>query len=335
MIEDCQSCTNCIACFGLHSKEYHILNQFVGKEKYEEIKKEYELLTPEKITALRQKLNELKANLPHIQSHVYASENCTGDSVYNCKNCYNAFDSKDCEDCKYFYCTPKSKETQDCAFCAPDGVEFCYNVCSLVSLKTSMVVFYVWHGGDIYYSIECHYCNNLFGCVGLRNKKYCIFNKQYSKEEYEELVPRIIDHMRKTGEWGEYFPYELSPFAYNETIAQEYFPLEKEQALALGARWCDEEEDRVEEGEEKVLKCEVTGRSFKIVPQEFEFYKKMGLPIPRRCPDQRHLDRLALHSSYKLWDRKCVKCSKDIEAIFAPNRSEVVYCRECYLGEVY
>jgi len=31
--------------------------------------------------------------------------------------------------------------------------------------------------------------------------KYCILNKQYSKEEYEELVPKIIEHMQKTGEW--------------------------------------------------------------------------------------------------------------------------------------
>ena len=51
------------------------------------------------------------------------------------------------------------------------------------------------------YTRECFACKYCFGCVGLRNKSYCILNKQYTKEEYETLVPRIIAHMRETGEW--------------------------------------------------------------------------------------------------------------------------------------
>jgi hypothetical protein len=82
--------------------------------------------------------------------------------------------------------------------------------------------------------------SNLFLCVGLRNKSYCILNKQYTKEEYEELVPRIIEKMMTTPlrqgfegqmEWGEFFPTSLSPFGYNETVAQEYFPMMREEAL--------------------------------------------------------------------------------------------------------
>ena len=41
-------------------------------------------------------------------------------------------------------------------------------------------------------------CNNLFGCIGLRNKSYCIFNKQYTKDEYETTVANIITHMQET-----------------------------------------------------------------------------------------------------------------------------------------
>ena len=69
--------------------------------------------------------------------------------------------------------------------------------------------------------------NNLFWCIGLRNKQYCIFNKQYTKDEYEKTVANIITHMQETGERGEFFHPSLSPFGYNETVAQEYFPLEK------------------------------------------------------------------------------------------------------------
>jgi hypothetical protein len=37
--------------------------------------------------------------------------------------------------------------------------------------------------------------------------------------------------MKSTGEWGEFFPLPLSPFGYNETVAQDYFPLTSEEAI--------------------------------------------------------------------------------------------------------
>jgi len=41
--------------------------------------------------------------------------------------------------------------------------------------------------------------------------------------------------MMKTGEWGEFFPASLSPFGYNETVAQEYFPLSREEVLGTSS----------------------------------------------------------------------------------------------------
>jgi len=43
--------------------------------------------------------------------------------------------------------------------------------------------------------------------------------------------------MKKTGEWGEFFPIALSLFAYNETVAQERYPLTKAESLEKGYRW--------------------------------------------------------------------------------------------------
>lgn len=64
-------------------------------------------------------------------------------------------------------------------------------------------------------------------------------NKSYSAHEYEELCGKIIEHMQSTGEWGEYFPIEASPFGYNETVAQEYFPLTQEDVQEKGWSWYD------------------------------------------------------------------------------------------------
>ena len=75
--------------------------------------------------------------------------------------------------------------------------------------------------------MHCRSCINCFACCGLSGQQYCIFNKQYTKEEYENIVAKIITHMQTTGERGEFFHPSLSPFGYNETVAQEYYPLQK------------------------------------------------------------------------------------------------------------
>lgn len=82
------------------------------------------------------------------------------------------------------------------------------------------------------YCIDCDSSSFLFGCNGLRNKQYCIFNTQYTKEQYEALLPTIIEHMIATGERGKFFDPSVSVFAYNETIASLHFPLSESEALA-------------------------------------------------------------------------------------------------------
>ena len=44
------------------------------------------------------------------------------------------------------------------------------------------------------------------------------------------------------GEWGEFFPSSLSPFGYNETVAQEYFPMTREEVIGKTLfNWSDYE----------------------------------------------------------------------------------------------
>jgi hypothetical protein len=190
--------------------------------------------------------------------------------------------------------------------------------------------------------------------VGLKHKKYCILNRQYTQDEYERLVPQIIEHMRQGGEWGEFFPTTLSPFPYNETLAQESFPLSKEEILKRGWMWREQKDempkvekvivarnlpDSIEDVPDDILnwavECEVTKRPFKIIKPELEFYRKMKLPVPHFHPDERHCRRMELRNPQHLWSRQCAKCGKGIETTYPPERPERVYCEECYLKEVY
>jgi len=83
------------------------------------------------------------------------------------------------------------------------------------------------------------------------------------------------------------------------------------------------------------IECEITKKPFRIIKQELEFYRKYNLPIPRRHPDQRHLDRMSLRNPRHLYTRNCDKCKKEIQTTYSPERPEIVYCQDCYEKEVY
>lgn len=82
------------------------------------------------------------------------------------------------------------------------------------------------------------------------------------------------------------------------------------------------------------IECEVSGKPFRLIKQELDFYRKHHLPIPRRHPDVRHMDRMKIRNPRKLYERKCDKCSKDMITTYSPERSERVYCEECYEREI-
>ena len=84
-----------------------------------------------------------------------------------------------------------------------------------------------------------------------------------------------------------------------------------------------------------ILKCEGSGKSYKIIPSELQLHRLMGVPLPRRCPEQRHLDRLSLRNPRTLWDRTCSECAAPIQTSYSPERPEKVLCEACYLKMVY
>jgi len=139
--------------------------------------------------------------------------------------------------------------------------------------------------------------------------------------------------MQQTQEWGQFFPMDLSPFAYNEALTGEYFPLSKEEVKERGLRF--RERAGLQEQAEDAVTCEETGKSFRIVSRERAFYERMKLPLPYLHPDERHRRRVAKRNPRRLWDRTCQKCGEAIQTSYSPDRPEIVYCESCYLKEAY
>jgi len=155
--------------------------------------------------------------------------------------------------------------------------------------------------------------------------------------------------MIEMGEWGEFFPAKYSMFDYNETLANDYFPLSKAEVLQNGWKWYDVENKEYEKKEmqipdnikdvpdsicSEILNCEVSGKSYKIIPQELHFYRNMKLPIPHKCPDVRNSERIMKRNSRILHDRKCANCGAEIHTTFSENQPESVYCENCYMHAV-
>lgn len=160
--------------------------------------------------------------------------------------------------------------------------------------------------------------------------------------------------MKKTEEWGQFWPFQSLPFAYNESAAQDYFPLKKEEALKRGFLWRDQKEeppkvsktipakelpDSIDDATDEILNhaivCSVSGKPFRMIKGELDFYRRMRLPLPRVHPGERHKNRMSLRNPYHLWDRTCSSCGKTMATTYAPGRSENVHCEECYLTSVY
>jgi len=345
---DCSGCSDCFLCVGLRRKKNCIRNRELPREEYE--RQRNDLLGQRE--NLDEELRRFSLDIPHIAVHHIACEGVTGDAVSHCKNVAGAFYVTNSEESRFVYDSDKVVLSQDAS--DADYYTSCYEVGSAAWITASAFCENSIYLNDCFYCSTCANCDQCFGCIGLKRKKHCILNKQFTKEEYERLVPQIIARMRRAGEWGEFFPVEISPFAYNETVAQEYFTLTKEEVLKRGWKWKDETDEMLKVSRiipaEKLpatiddipdvilqwaIQCEATERPFKIIKQELDFYRKMHLPVPHFHPDERHRRRMALRNPRKLWWRKCAKCSKDIETTYAPERPEVVYCESCYLKEVY
>jgi hypothetical protein len=369
LLYDCRNCNNMVGCVGLRNKSYCIFNEQFTKEEYQKRFDEMKLDSREGLKNAREKFELLKKDIPRKFAVITKSNNAVGDDIINARNVYWGFYVRDdVDNIKYSFRVWKNTKDIYDGIILWNGAELCYEN---ISVNAQRVHFssLIWGGFDIQYSYNCFECNNVFGCVGLKKKSYCIFNKQYTKEEYEKLMNKIIEQMKEAGEYGEFFPARISPFSYNESIAQEYFPLSEVLAVTQGFKWAVLEEKKyiptvlianlpqtISEVDESILKeviecahkgqCEhgCTG-AFRVTNFELSFYKKFNLPLPELCPFCRHWDRLIKKNPLNLWKRSCMcdiathehdgNCPNEFQTPYSPDRPEIIYCEKCYQQEIY
>jgi len=349
---NCMKCEECIWCTNLIDKKYHIFNKQYDKNLYFI---EKEKLFKKWFDYIREKYEKIVKTCFKKYMFWYANENVYWDNMFYSKNCNECYDSNHLEDCKYVYTAMQVKDSYD-IYLFWKNLDLSYESIAIWE-NSSKILFSNSCSIDCYnilYSKDLFWCKNCFWCIGLKNKEYCILNKQYTKEKYNKLVPKIIEKIKADWKWWEFFPESISQFWYNETVANEYYPLTKQEVLEKWFNWSDYEAtlpkvekiilasklpkniaDIPDDILNWTVECEVSKKPFRIIKQELEFYRKYNIPIPKKHPDQRHLDRVWKRNPRKLYDRKCDKCWTQMKTTYNLDREEMVYCEECYNEEVY
>lgn len=348
---DLKGCQDCLFCWNLRQQRYCIFNQQLTEKEYRRELAKYGLNSFSGVSAAKDIYNStVLEKAVHRDIYALNSVGCTGNDIKDSKNCERAFNISNCEDSKFLYDVLDAKTCYDLNYSLYNPECSC-ELISTLNMKFSAFCMASHYCSESFYCDLCNNSSNLFGCIGLNRQQYCILNRQYSAEDYHTLKDKIVASMKAAGEWGEFFPASLSPFGYNETVADEYFPLSKEEANRSGFSWCEKAErglydgsrtalpDKIEESGQdlvsKVLICEQSQKPYKVILPELKFYQKNGIPIPRRAPDQRHRDRMALRNLRNLWDRKCDSCGTAIISSYPPKGGRTVYCERCYQRAIY
>ncbi len=383
---NCLGCNDCFGCTNLRKASYYIFNKQYSKEDYFSEIEKMKLDTISGLKKAREAARNFWKTQPTKYQHGLKNINSTGSYVTNCKNVNDSFLIREGENMRYcqYLQVPKNKDCYDTTAWG-DNMEMHYETClcgeNSYNLKFSTDS---WPNcKNLEYCISCFSTSDCFACVGLKKKQYCIFNKQYGKDEYFEMVEKIkkqmddIPYVDKKGsvyKYGEFFPIELSPFGYNNTTSFQYFPMTKVKAEENGYPWIEVPRGKynitkkalelpysINDADESILddviECNNCKNPYKILEDEFNFYKKEKIPLPDLCDECRFRRRIEDRLKFQLYDRSCMcsgekdatgkykntvkhvhgdnSCEEKFKTGYGSERGEIIYCEKCYQQEVY
>lgn len=308
-------CQECIFCSWLENKQYHINNTPYAKEEF--IKEKEKILVNKSDYSLYfQKLSS--------KASPRAVNNCSWNGISFSENLENA----------YF----TSRVVNGRNILGGDGTPLAHNLYDVVDIsKVDDAYGRMWVGQNsnhmycwsnaatcshVYYSYFMETCSYCLWCIGLKNKQFCIFNKEYNKEERYERVDEIFKNMEADETLWQFFPWWMSPFYFNDTLAyliddsftkeevsKEGYLRRDEEIKVDVPEWAEvievkdlknyqrfENDKRTINPEilKKVIKDE-KWNYYRIVKMEYDFLMKYGLPLP----ELHRLERIKLGFKFK------------------------------------
>ncbi len=314
-LTNCEWCNFCFGCTNQMNQKYMIFNEQKTKEEYIKFIEEFDSWKRHIIDLVKKKNSDLIKNTVTKTFYWKNNENCSWNHLFNCKDVLESYDVKESRNmkfCERIYNWPNT----DCY----DVDQFWLRVSRMYETINTWVdcnnVKFSWYSYNL---VNCEYvlfwfsCSDCFACVWLKNAQYCIFNKQYSKEQYFKLKEKIVNKLKENKNYWEFFPASISPFWYNETLAQEYFSLTEGEIKERNLNFKSEKENTLynwiqveipndimevfEDILKKILTCETCNKNYRLVEAELKIYKQKNIPVPVKCSSCRHLERRAQRKS--------------------------------------
>lgn len=319
-----------------------------------------------------EQFSELLRKVPRINLSNINSINCDYCSVIkDSKNCYlttgaqledcyytnNAFNSKECFDCwliiqceKFYWCI-------DC--------EKCYKV-FFAQYSNNCI--------DSAFLYNCSNCSNCFGCVNLKNKSYDIFNQPFSGEDYFKVLNDYeLGSFVKFLEYSNRFqllkiktPLRFARIIHSVNVSGnnirdsknclncfDVFGVEDSKYIIDAGLGFTDNYDVYNAGFQSSLIYETNscGRNSSRmffssgITESNEIYYSDNCRLSSSylfgCVGLKNKQYAGVQSDNKIYKNtiehhhhKKEHCPNKFETSYAPDRSEIVYCEQCYLQEV-
>ena len=154
--------------------------------------------------------------------------------------------------------------------------------------------------------------------------------------------------MLSTGEYGTFFPQTINPHPFNRSDAFDFFPLNRAQAEAQGYEWAEDEApnetspaavlpDHIRDVTDQILNttliCARSGKRYKIVRKELDFYRTANRPLPRIAPMERLRQLSSILEVKPLIESACAHCQSPFASAYA-GQTQNLLCEACYQNEI-
>lgn len=352
---DCRNCRHCFMCCNLRNKEFCFLNEQLSESEYKNKLRQIDFASRKAYLQFKGQFDlMLRQKAWHRALFNDRCENVAGNYLDECKNCqhcffvtnkaedcYNVFrggmNSKDCLD------TVSPVFNTELCYCSSIPQDQCYDIKYCFDVIQCRFMEYCGH---------CFQCRHCFGCCGLVGKNYYIFNKPYSESEYQNFKNKIIEVMKKQGEYGYFFPGYFAATPYAETLAGFYWPLAdnlldqfgfRKQYLAGRSQEFVDAENVPDKYDQ--IKGDITGlkfwdnlsnRPFQIYQPDIDAAKSLGVPLPHTCYAGKMQENFRyITFNGVLRNTRCGLCKQGTATSWPPEYDGRVLCEECYLKEVY
>ncbi|HBD05433.1 TPA: hypothetical protein DCZ32_03165 [Candidatus Uhrbacteria bacterium] len=356
-IFDCHNCQYCFGASNKRNKKYLWFNEQLSETEWRQKRELVDFGKRSELYNWRKKFDQLLFDSGiWPENFNTGSSDSSGDYLTGAVRCHHCFGAED---------TAVDAYCSAWIFGNPQTNIFMWGILdssnsymSVTSPKSNQIKFCnrITQCDTCEYCMSCVNCSNCFGCIGIKRKEFCIFNKQYSESEYWQRVDELKCAMLDRGEYGQYFPTEMSTTFVPECGAVVYAGASEADLELLGGQRFDVNADgAVAKYDETKLKNaadvpdsiddvgddwvgvpiydEKAKRAFAYLKPELEHYRRVRIAPPTehfisRVNAVTHSGQVAC-----LENKKCAKCDQAIltsKNPTYPNRT--IYCKPCYFA---